>query len=133
MSALTDFKARITDAEGHLRDRTTIAAELERAISEESTRAQNFSESHEWIAWTGSENLVPYRLYLLQTEDTEEENGMPSAVVVGYPKQFSYGWDWIHPGANVRGKVLFFRILPEDINPPLWPGLHGKIKQEAKP
>lgn len=86
-----------------------------------------------WIKWTGEENLVPYRLYLLQTEDTEELNGMPSAVVVGYPKEFSNGWDWIHPGANVKGKVLFFKMLPEDINPPLWPGLHGKTLAHPTP
>lgn len=39
MSALTDLRARITDPEGHLRDRGTIAAELERAIAEETQGA----------------------------------------------------------------------------------------------
>lgn len=38
MSALTDLKARITGPDGHLLDRGTIAAEMERAIAEENTR-----------------------------------------------------------------------------------------------
>lgn len=35
MSALTDLRARITGPDGHLLDRGTIAAELERAIGAE--------------------------------------------------------------------------------------------------
>lgn len=40
MSALTDLRARITGADGHLLDRTTIAAELERAIAEEHAQSK---------------------------------------------------------------------------------------------
>ena len=40
MSALTNLRARITRPDGSLADRATIAAEIERAIAEESTRAQ---------------------------------------------------------------------------------------------
>ena len=43
-----------------------------------------------WIEWTGKENVVPYKLYLLQTEDTTERNGNAPAVIVGYAKEFSY-------------------------------------------
>ena len=46
MSALTDLKSRITGADGHLLDRTTIATELERAIAEENARAQ--TEGYWW-------------------------------------------------------------------------------------
>jgi hypothetical protein len=79
-----------------------------------------------WIKWTGKENVVPFKLYLLQTEDTTERNGMCPALVVGYAKEFSYGWDWIHPGANVKGRVVFYNdCLPDNLNPPLWPGFHN--------
>ena len=86
-----------------------------------------------WMKWTGTQKVKKYKLYLLQTEGTEEINGMPSALVVGYPKDFSYGWDWIHPGAGVKGRVLFFcDCLPNDLNPPLWPGFHESPAPKPK-
>lgn len=48
MSSLTDLRARITGPDGHLVDRGTIATELERAIAEESMRAQTTPAGYWW-------------------------------------------------------------------------------------
>lgn len=95
MSALTDLKARITDAEGHLRDRTTIAAELERAIAEESLRAHTGLAE---LAKKKGAEIIEVSIQL------ETDTSAPTFYGDNFSEAEGYALDWLINQADKEAK-----------------------------